>query len=261
MKAISKKLAIEDKMCFLYLNPEMWSYTASHVQSKFRKEFAISSENLTFKVVDISPDGHRHRLYAIFFAPQDMMALRLSWGMPGVGLSIREAEFLLSQAESMTEVPFDNASEPPAPTFTPEVVEHRLLRQRIVDLIQHGAIDPQKVQCQEKDVFLYPTGMAAIFYSKNILQDYQQDGVNTILGIVFHNTDELLQEESKNGYKHFGRVDKQALDEFERWLESNTVSYAIIETPSNPTLEFPDLKRVKQLVSLNKGTFATAFLT
>jgi cystathionine gamma-synthase len=259
MKAVNQKLAIEDKMCFLYLNPIMWTYTASHTQNKFRKEFAISSEKLTFKVVDINPDGHRHRLYAVLFAPQDMMALKLSWGTPGLGLSIREAEFLLSQADTMTEVPFDNASEPPTPTFTPEVVEHQLLRQRIVDLIQHGAIDPPKIQCQGKDVFLYPSGMAAIFYSKNILQDYRPDGVNVILGVVFYSTDELLQEESRNGYKHFGRVDKKALDEFEAWLESNTASYAIIETPGNPTLEFPDLKRVKQLVSRNAETPVTAF--
>lgn len=229
-----------------YFNPMMWRYTAQHVQHRLRKEHSISPDQLIFKAVDIAG----HRLYAVLYDKQHGKALALSWKTPGIGLSIRAAEYLLQHIDTMAEVnsTFDA---PPEPTWTPESLAHSALRQRVVDLLHHGAIDPSNVTCKANDVFLYPTGMAAVFHSSNILQEYIPDGMNVELGVVFHSTHELLYEDSVNGWKHFGRVDAASLDSMEAWLQAgNRVAYTIVEFPGNPTLESVDLRRLKKLVSI-----------
>ncbi|TWU76944.1 hypothetical protein ED733_007089 [Metarhizium rileyi] len=245
---VAKAVGHEGKACMIYLDPVMWKYTAGHVSHQQRRQFAISPDKLTFKVVDVAG----HRLYAVLFEPQYAKALMLSWGTPGIGLSIRGAQQLVEEIDTLTEVPFENPDAPPEPTWTPEGPSHELLRRRIVDLLQHGAIDPQKVTCQSKDVFLYPSGMAAVFIAKNLLQDYRPGFTNVELGIVFHNTHELLHEESPGGWKQVPKVDKETIDGLEDWLqgqksEGRGATFVIVEAPGNPTLDTPDLPRLKQL--------------
>lgn len=233
----------------MYLDPIMWKYTASHVSHEQRKEFAISPDKLTFKVADVAG----HRLYAVLFEPQYTKALMLSWGTPGLGLSIRGAEQLVEKIDSMVEVPFENQDSPPEPTWTPEGPSHEPLRQRIIELLHHGAIDPENVKSQSKDVFLYPSGMGAVFGVKNLIQDYRPGFTNVELGIVFHNTHELLHEESPGGWKHVPKVDKESIDGLEEWLEKQKsegrgATFVIVEYPGNPTLDTPDLPRLKKLV-------------
>lgn len=233
----------------IYLDPIMWNYTAGHVSNKQRKDAAISPDKLTFRVVDVAG----HRLYAVLFEQQHTKAVMESWGTPGIGLSIRGAEELLSKVNTMVEVSFENKDVPPEPTWTPEGPAHEGLRRRIVKLLHHGAVDPEKVKCQPKDVFLYPSGMGAIFSVKNLLQQYRPGFVNIELGITFHNTHELLREESPGGWKQFPTVDKEALDGLDLFLEKEKnegrgATFVIVEYPGNPTLATPDLPRLKKLV-------------
>jgi cystathionine gamma-synthase len=95
--------------------------------------------------------------------------------------------------------------------------------------------------------------MAAIFGVKNLVQNYRPGFVNIELGITFHNTHELLREDSPGGWKHIPKVDKEALDELEAFLEKKKnegrgATFVIVEYPGNPTLETPDLPRLKKLV-------------
>lgn len=231
----------------LYLNPAMWPFTAGHVKNKHREEAAIDPEKLTFKCVDVAG----HRLYAVLFEPQYTKALLLSWGAPGLGLSIRSAEHFLNNIDTLVEVPFEDYKSPPKPTFTPEGPAHQLLRERIDQLVHRAAIDPELVKSQPSDVRLFPTGMAAVFHTTNLIQEYRP-GTNVVLGVVFHNTHHHLLEESPNGFRLFGKVDKKGLDDMEAWLEAETkegrkVSFVIVEFPGNPTLESTDLPRLKKL--------------
>ncbi|KAM0455384.1 hypothetical protein ACHAPV_000685 [Trichoderma viride] len=244
---VAKKLGYEGKGCMVYLNPIMFPYTAGHVKNSHRDEAAIDPENLTFKCIDVAG----HRVYAVIFEPQHTKALMLSWGNPGLGLSIRIAEHLLSNIDTLVEVPFDDYKNPPKPTFTPVGPAHQLLRERVNKFIHRASINPELVKSKPDDVYLYPSGMAGIYHTTNLIQQYRP-GTNIILGIVFHNTQHHLLEESPNGFKHFGKVDKQGLDDMETWLEGETkegrkVSFVIVEFPGNPTLESTDLPRLKKL--------------
>jgi cystathionine gamma-synthase len=152
----------------------------------------------------------------------------------------------------MIEVSFD-LDNPPTPTFTPESVAHQELREQINELVHHGAIDPSNITCQPKDVFLYPTGMGAIFHVTNLLLDHNP-GTAVLVGVVFHNTFHHFVEESPHGFKHIGKVDNEAIDGMEIWLETEksagrAVSFVLVEFPGNPTLDSVNLPRLKKLVS------------
>lgn len=224
----------------------MWEFTPHHVASKHRDpETAAKPEDLEFRCVDVAG----HRLFLVLFDPAKTLGVMLSWGNPGLGLSVRGAEMLLPGIEGMVEVPCEPV---PEPTWTPEGPAHQGLKERIVELLQHAAIDPAKITCTPKDVYLYPTGMGAVFHTTNLLLEYRP-GTVVVAGIAFHNTYHHLVEESPHGWKHNGRVDKQGLDDLEAWLEGEKaegrmVSYVLVEAPGNPTLDTPDLPRMKKLV-------------
>jgi cystathionine gamma-synthase len=246
---IVKKLGMEGKGCMLYLNPIMIPYTRRHVSLEHRKEHVMKPEDLTWKVVDVAG----HRLFAVLYNPMQTHGIILSWGQPGLGISIRGAEGLLKGVATMEEVPLEDFANQPKPTFTPESWAHTGLRERINELLHRAAIDPAKVTCEPKDVFLYPAGMGAVYSATNLLLEHRP-GTAVVLGIVFHNTHHHLFEEAPNGFKHVGKVDKQSIDSMEAWLEEEKeagrpVSFVIVEFPGNPTLDAVDLPRLKELVS------------
>ncbi|RDW59967.1 hypothetical protein BP6252_13054 [Coleophoma cylindrospora] len=242
---IAQKVGMEGMGVFVYLNPIMIPYTRRHVTLEHRKEHVMKPEDLTFKVFDIAG----HRLYAVLYNRAQTFGIMESWGQPGLGISIRGAEELLKGVSTMKEVLFDD--NPPKPTFTPESWAHVGLRERINDLIHRAPIDPSKVTCEPKDVLLYPSGMAAVYCTTNLLLEYRP-GTAVILGVPFHNTYHHLYEESPNGFKHIGKVDNDAIDGMESWLEEEKeagrpVCFAIVEFPGNPTLDTPDLYRLKNI--------------
>ncbi|SPJ74630.1 related to O-succinylhomoserine (thiol)-lyase [Fusarium torulosum] len=245
---VAKHLGHSDKAALVFLSPAIWPFTLHHITHENRGEQRLTPQDVTLKCVDIAG----HRVYAILADPIAMPVMMLVWQNPGIGISIRGAEDLLKSMDSIKEVPFDIESEAiPTPTWTPESEAHDSLRERIVELLHRAPIDAEKVQCTTNDVFLYPTGMAAIFHSTNLLVKYRP-GVAVVLGIIFHNTYHHLIEECPQGMKHFGKVDEEGLTLFENWLkeerqEGRSVSYVFVEVPGNPTLETPDTYRLKKL--------------
>lgn len=233
----------------VYLNPIAIPYTRGHATSKRRGEFAIKAEDLQFKCVEVAG----HRIYAMLYEPAHGKAVMETWGNPGIGLSIRGAEMLLKGVDTMVEIPCDFEN-PPEPTFTPEGPGHEGIRERIIELLHRAPIDPNNVKCEPKDVFLFPTGMAAVYHTTNRILEYRP-GTAVILGVVFHNTYHHMIEEAPQGFKHVGKVDKEGIDELEAWLEEETkadrkVSFVLTEFPGNPNLETPDLSHLKKLVSV-----------
>ncbi|KAK3300825.1 pyridoxal phosphate-dependent transferase [Chaetomium fimeti] len=100
---------------------------------------------------------------------------------------------------------------------------HAGLRRRIAGLVGGGGV------VEEGDVWLYPTGMAAVYRSYL-----------------------ALAEESEGGMKHFGRCDAESgvVEAVAEWLEGEKVAgrkvgYIFAEFPSNPVLVSVDLRRLR----------------
>lgn len=252
----------QGKGVFLYLNPEMWPYTRRHATSSHhRGANAVGEGDLQVRCVDVGG----HRLYAVLYEMRQTPGVMLSWGNPGLGVSIRGAEMLLRDVDGITEVKIDGDGEGdaaaaaaaalPPPTWTPETEAHAGLKERIVELLQRAPRDDDdkatRLLRPARDVFLYPTGMGAIFHTSNTLLAHRPGSV-VVAGVVFHNTYHHLLEEVPQGWKHVGMVDGEGLDELEAWLDGEAdagrqVSYLLVEFPGNPTLASADLVRLRRL--------------
>lgn len=248
--AICAKIKTPDGHGALYFtSPASFAAVRAHAVSPYRKEHIMEEENLGYRCVDIGGV----RLYLVTYPKPKTPGIIGAWQNPGIGVSNRLAEHLLKNIDSLTEVKFEPGSAPPPTEYLPEGKAHGKLRERIAGLLHRAAINPEKVKAETKDIFLYSTGMAAIFAAHNTLLEHRPGSV-VILGIAFHSTVHYLHESSPHGYKHFGPVDAKGLDIFEAWLEEEAtagrdVSYVLTEFPNNPLLASVDLRRLKKLVS------------
>ncbi|KAK4140319.1 uncharacterized protein C8A04DRAFT_32197, partial [Dichotomopilus funicola] len=129
---------------------------------------------------------------------------------------------------------------------------HVALRRRIAEL-NVGEDTTKENKVTEGDVWLYPTGMAAIYRLHRALIAVRGPGKVVVLGSVFHNSWHLFLE-SEGGMKHFGRCDRDSgvIEALGEWLEGERlagrgVAYVFVEFPSNPILVSVDLKRLREV--------------
>ncbi|KAK1636890.1 cystathionine gamma-synthase [Colletotrichum phormii] len=231
-----------------FTSPASFATVRAHALHPHRKQLVLTDEDLGYRCVDVGDV----RLYLVTYPMPKTPGVIGAWQNPGIGVSIRLAEKLLEDIESLKEVMFDGAGDSPPPTeYLPESEAHGQLREHIIGLLHRATIKPDQVKVETGDVFLYPTGMAAIFAAHRTLLEYRPGSV-VILGIAFHSTVHYLQDSSPQGCKHFGPVDTKGLEDFESWLDAETasgrdVSYVIAEFPNNPLLASTDIRRIRKL--------------
>ena len=240
---------------FPFVHPEAFQLAQNFTSSEHRKEHKLDPEDLVFKIVAIEGIV----LYIVAFPTKKMPGAIGIWQHPGIGISSRLGEYLLPHVDRLTELPFhgDTSLEKlPAPTYLPESAAHQKIRERIIGLLQRAPLTPGRFKSTPDDVFLYPTGMAAIHRIHQAIMQVRTGPV-VALGSIFHNTWHLF-EEAPAGFKHFGRCDAKSgvLDEFESYLqaeakEGRKVAYVFVEFPSNPILVSVDLRRLRQLVRIS----------
>ncbi|KHE84507.1 PLP-dependent transferase [Neurospora crassa] len=153
----------------------------------------------------------------------------------------------------------------PEPTYLPESDAHEKLRERIVALCQRIPRDIELAsRLTTKDVFLYTTGMAAVFRLQEAFFKSGRRGPVVALGAVFHSTFHLFEElegttttngeEQVEGFKHFGECEdsEKVMDQLEEYAKGlkekgRTVGYLFVEFPSNPLLVSVDLGRLRKI--------------
>ncbi|KAK3335004.1 pyridoxal phosphate-dependent transferase [Neurospora tetraspora] len=233
------------------------------------------------------------RLYLVIYPLKKSKGVMGVWTNPGVGISTRLAEVLLP----LVPLPVEGSSSPetssqfkvlewtatgsdfvsgsgsgiltekdiPKPTYLPESPAHQALRERIVALCQRLPVNPAIAsRLTPNDIFLYTTGMAAVFRLQEALFKSGRRGPVVALGAVFHSTFHLFEEveptegeegeEEVEGFKHFGECEDSdkvmdQLEEYARGLreKGRGVGYLFVEFPSNPLLVSVDLGRLRKI--------------
>ncbi|KAF7355617.1 putative cystathionine gamma-synthase protein [Mycena sanguinolenta] len=155
----------------------------------------------------------------------------------GTGVSARLSEYLLTQADTLVEVPFNVPGDGDV-----SVEKSKRFRPR----------PPQNKAIVPDDIYFHATGMAAI-YRLHVALTHVRKGPVVALGALFHGTYHLLSE-FPDGFKHFGQCNAQSgvTDKLEPYLQEEAkvghkVSYIFVEFPSDPILVSVDLKRLRQL--------------
>ncbi|KAE8348484.1 pyridoxal phosphate-dependent transferase [Aspergillus coremiiformis] len=100
---------------------------------------------------------------------------------------------------------------------------------------------------EESDVFLYPTGMSAIFNSHQMLMATRGAMKSICFGFPYIDTLKVLEKWGP-GCLFYGNGSSLDLDDLEERLDNGERFLAIFtEFPGNPLLKSPDLKRVRSL--------------
>ncbi|KAF7355570.1 putative cystathionine gamma-synthase protein [Mycena sanguinolenta] len=237
--------------CQVFTQPDIFSVAQEHAISDHRKEPKLVAGDLIFKVVDIAGV----RLFCVGYPMAKTAGIIGVWRNFGTGASTRLSEHLLTQVDTLVEVPFDgdvSLEKIPTATHLPESAAHQAIRERVVGLLNRAPLGPQSEAVAMDDVYLYPTGMAAIYGLHRAIMQVRK-GPMVGLGAIFASTYHLFCD-FPDGFKHFGACDAPSgvMDKLEAYLQveaeaGRKVSYIFAEFPSNPILVSPDLKRLRHL--------------
>ncbi|KAK2612156.1 Cystathionine gamma-synthase [Conoideocrella luteorostrata] len=100
---------------------------------------------------------------------------------------------------------------------------------------------------REDDVYLFPTGMNAIFHAHRALLAARGQLTSINFGFPYVDTLKILQKFGP-GCEFYGHASSDDLDDLENRLRSGDRYLALFcEFPGNPLLTSPDLRRIRQL--------------
>ncbi|KAE8342704.1 pyridoxal phosphate-dependent transferase [Aspergillus arachidicola] len=141
-------------------------------------------------------------------------------------------------------------------SYTPPSSSHPVYQTicaRIANLIERAAPRPPgKILVKETDVFLYPSGMSAIYQVHQMLLDWR--GLESaIVGFPYEVTIKMMEAYGPS-FKFYSLGTDEQIHEFELYLESKAkkaqgpfLQAVRCECPSNPLLWTVDLERMRRL--------------
>lgn len=190
-------------------------------------------------------------LYAVFF-PKSLLPQALTfWRLTGLGISSRLAEACLKYLGSIREAWMpETMTAQLAPTSSGAFGRDRVCT-RVVELLQRASLNPPAVAgLKTDDVFLYQTGMAAIYHVHQLLLDWR-GGESVVFGFPYELTLKLLEEYGPRT-RFYGFGTEEELDDLEAYLaleakENRKVQAVWCECPSNPLLRTPNFARLRRL--------------
>ncbi|KAI9932527.1 hypothetical protein ASPWEDRAFT_33427 [Aspergillus wentii DTO 134E9] len=212
---------------------------------------------IRFYLPDEKNDQSWSSFYAVFF-PKNLGedALHL-WTILGEGLTSRHAEFLQGRIDYMASECEDTSFCTSAPVkagilSVPWKNSAQLEKQQIRDRISHFATSERlgSIPVPSSDVFLYEKGMSAIAAIARCMSTSVDDIPSNavIYGWTYTETPGAARLSGFQQCTHFALGTAKELDELELFLASGQqVKVLFTELPCNPTVESPDLARIRAL--------------
>ncbi|CAK1356797.1 putative cystathionine gamma-synthase [Cercospora beticola] len=193
-------------------------------------------------------------LWAVAYPESSATVAASFWRLTGVGISSRRAEAYLLEHSQIQIRPIESLPLRLQPHTHCDAPVHEQLRRRISKIMGLSIPRSSGMTCPDSsDVFLFPSGMSAIFNVHRMLLKWRH-AESVVLGFPYELTLKMLQTYGPS-CKFLSAGTKEDLDELELYLHqrlqdgSTNVSVQAIwcECPSNPLLWTPDLQRVRNL--------------
>ena len=177
------------------------------------------------------------------------------WRLTGTGISSRLAQTLHKNLGSLRQAPFDSLDELTRyQGFRGSLSDPGVMNQiceRISNLLKRASIAPAiSNKVSASDIYLYPTGMSAIYHCNFLLQSWMPTE-SIVFGFPYELTLKMLQTYGRScRFYGFGTPDE--LEQLESYLQSETmqgrrVQSVWCECASNPLLRTVDLDRIRLL--------------
>jgi cystathionine gamma-synthase len=242
MGHILKKYGAEGQSCYIFPSAKAAADLRAYALSPLRKEDVLKEEDLSIRVFETSI-----RVYVVFYPAPKTPILAMYWANAGVGLCSRLAEDALKDIDLLREVTDDSL-----PPRTPDSPAYGVIKERIADLLERSPVGPpRKAKVSPNDVFLFPTGMAAIYSLHQYLLGHF-NSTSILFGFAFHSTIHVFEDWDGPGFKFFGNGDPSDMEALEAYLEAETAAGRKVqalwaEFPSNPLIITPDMTHLRKL--------------
>ncbi|KAK2750911.1 hypothetical protein FQN55_001483 [Onygenales sp. PD_40] len=117
------------------------------------------------------------------------------------------------------------------------------------EALESASLDGRISGLTEDHVYLYPSGMSAIFNTHRMLLAARGPLKSICFGFPYVDTLKILQKWGP-GVQFYGHASSEELDDLERRLESGERFLGLFtEFPGNPLLISPDLERIRSLAT------------
>jgi cystathionine gamma-synthase len=250
-REILKRTHSESQACLVFTHPSSTAALIEYATSDDRKDMAVSRDALTVRVFDVGTQ----RLWVVYMPAAEAPKTAMYWINPGVGISTRQAQEALARIDSLNEVDSIVASEPAKVDEGAESI-HQALRERIVEVVNHSPLTSVN-RPTAQDVFLFPTGMAAIYRLHTyLLARYSAPSV--LFGFPFHSTHHIFEDfhppnlSPHDSVLFLGNADDNDLGRLRSHLtdlkaKNERIQALWTEFPSNPNCVTPDLHVLRAL--------------
>ncbi|KAF8420977.1 cystathionine gamma-synthase, converts cysteine into cystathionine [Tirmania nivea] len=203
---------------------------------------SLATDEVSIRVFEVGV-----RIYCIFFPAAKTPLVMPFWCNAGVGISSRLAEEAIAKHAATVHIRELALNDTPSEnTFADPLGSQLALRVQIAHLMERAPLDPHRPsRLAPGDVYIYQTGMAAIYFVHNILTRWSQRKSKTVMfGFPFHQTTHIF-EYWGHGFEFFPLGTE--FDALEKLLEVEPVLAVWTEFPSNPLLVSSDLTRLRHL--------------
>jgi cystathionine gamma-synthase len=194
-------------------------------------------------------------LHAVFLNKQHLTQGMAFWRLTGYGISSRLAEDMLPHINAVRESAGPSALSKGLGSLqsAQSQAATAMIQQRISTLLERAPIPtagPRPPAVRPDDVFLYPTGMAAIYHCTQALRAWP--GTKTVVFGFPYELTLTTQQEFARACTFYGFGTADELDQLEDFLhmlaqQGRTIQAVWCECASNPLLRTVDLDRIRRL--------------
>ncbi|RMZ79837.1 hypothetical protein DV737_g3212, partial [Chaetothyriales sp. CBS 132003] len=190
-------------------------------------------------------------VYAVLYDTAYLKSALEFWRLTGTGISSRFAESMIVRGLDIS-TPKEGNGMVKSIRRQPDG-SSIIVRERICHLLKRSPLRPEiSALVTPSDVYLYPTGMSAIYHTSQALNRWRNTQ-SVAFGFLYELTPKLLQLYS-DSFHFYGFGTEAELDQLETRLEENQklnrpVQSVWCECPSNPLLHSVDLTRLRLLAN------------
>lgn len=242
---------IESTIGIVFFQPEEFSIAKQYWQHSGE---GVSSRMAEYVLKELFENEKKDPLRAQNRLKQELQAQSIQRKSPSISASMRansqlQNEEVEREFNSFIEQKYGRVLDLMFATKAKLALRRRISGQAEKSEAETTATDGLRGSLDESDVYLYPTGMAAIFNAHQALLGINKPTKKSVcFGFPYVDTLNILRKFGP-GCIFLGFGDDASLDDMEQKLESGEMDILglFCECPSNPLLKTPNLKRIRAL--------------
>ncbi|KAG0154211.1 hypothetical protein PDIDSM_1591 [Penicillium digitatum] len=265
-QACLDKFSNDKNACFFFPSLDYaWACRRFATSVEIHGEAALPDHILSIRSLEIelkpAKEDESHDFITLHgvFCPKDReLLLHTFWRLVGVGISSRLAKNLNARMQTLRDISGDTArNEYPTVRGRWSERAHRKLCQRIANLLERAPSCTTRSEVVARDdVYLYSTGMAAIYHTHQLLLHWRGTS-SVVFGFPYELTLKLV-ETFGPGARFFPFINEADLEKLEEHLAQQSAAGTPVqaiwcECPSNPLLRTANMQRIRALADKFKA--------